>query len=66
MTAALLRGYAAYNMRRPRQGLYSLATAVVGSQFMAWGRKAAAAISAQGYWAEIIDPCSGMPVRPNK
>ena len=61
----LRHGCAPCNMRRPRQGLYSLATAAVGSQFMAWGRTAAAAISAQGYWAEIIDPCSGMPVRLN-
>ena len=31
--------------------------------FAAWAGRVCEALSAQGYWCDYIDPCSGLPVR---
>ena len=36
------------------------------SQFMVFARAVQTTLEAQGYWADYIDPCSGLPVRSIK
>lgn len=36
---------------------------IASTQFFEWARKVTSCLEGQGYWADYIDPCSGLPVR---